>query len=344
MVLKKLLSLTTLLATIFLTAGIQAQEIYTLKFATLIPADTAWMKAVDVWAQDITHKSNGRRVFKIYSGGVMGDEPDVLRKLRSQQLQGAFFTGYGAGRIFSPARVLEMPFFFKDTSESDHVRDLLMPDIEKGFRENGYELIGWPEVGFIHFFSKQPIRSLDELKTRNIWLWQGDPLGEAFAGAAGIAPIPLSIVDVYTQLSAKHGSIDTVYNAPFGVMAMQWHTRLHYATNVPLTNALGALVIDSRFYNKLPADLQLLLKTTGKDLGILITRQGRIDNQRSIEILKKNGMEFQWDWNESEWQQLLELRDKAAAKLAGTGYIPQSYFDRSRKILDAYRQTKAAHK
>ncbi len=115
------------------------------------------LKEVDAWAKQLTQKSNGRLVFKMYPGGVMGDEPDVLRKLRSQQLHGAFFTGYGVGRIFPPARVLEMPFFFKDTNESDFVRDQLMPDIEKGFRQNGYELIGWPEVGFIHFFSKQPI-------------------------------------------------------------------------------------------------------------------------------------------------------------------------------------------
>ncbi|HEX5636674.1 MAG TPA: TRAP transporter substrate-binding protein DctP [Gammaproteobacteria bacterium] len=315
-----------------------AQEVYTIKFATLIPADTAWMKELDTWTQQITAKSQGRLVFKIYPGGVMGDEPDVLRKMRSQQLQGAFFTGYGVGRIYSPARVVEMPFFFKNTDESDYVRNALMPEIEKGFRENGYELIGWPEVGFIHFFSKAPIKSLADLKSRKIWLWQGDPLGEAFASAADIAPIPLSIVDVYTQLSAKHGSIDTVYNAPFGAMAMQWHTRLNYATNIPMTNALGAIVLDSRYFNKLPDDLQQIIRVSGKELGMRITMQGRADYQRSIEILKKSGMVFQWDWNESERQELLGLRDSAAAKLAESGYIPQSYFDRSRHLLEQYRQ------
>jgi TRAP-type C4-dicarboxylate transport system substrate-binding protein len=337
MVLKNWVNTFALLAAILVSATVQAREIYTLKFATLIPADTAWMKALDAWAQQITQKTNGQLVFKMYPGGVMGDEPDVLRKLRSQQLQGAFFTGYGVGRIFSPARVLEMPFFFKNTDESDYVRDLLMSDIEQGFRENGYELIGWPEVGFIHFFSKQPIQSLADLQKRKIWLWQGDPLGEAFADAAGIAPIPLSIVDVYTQLSAKHGSIDTVYNAPFGAMAMQWHTKLQYATNIPMTNALGALVIDRRFFNALPAEIQNLLRSSGKELGMRITRQGRIDNQRSLEILKQGGMIFQWDWEQSEWQELLDLRDKAAAKLARSNYIPQDYFDRSRKLLEQYR-------
>ena len=317
---------------------LHAQEIYTLKFATIIPADTAWMKEVDAWALQLIDKSKGRLVFKIYPGGVMGDEPDVLRKLRSEQLQGAFFTGYGVGRIFSPARVLEMPFFFKDTHESDYVRDLLMPEIETGFRRNGYELIGWPEVGFIHFFSKHPIRTLAELKTRKLWLWQGDPLGEAFTEVTGIAPVPLSIVDVYTQISAKYGSIDTVYNSPFGAMAMQWHTKLQYSTNIPMTNALGALIIDSRFFNKLPGDLQQLLRASGKELGVRITTQGRLDYQRSIDIMKKNGMIFQWDWNATEWQELLSLRDKAAARLSESQYIPQEYFDRSRTMLEQYRK------
>ncbi|MBI3188105.1 MAG: TRAP transporter substrate-binding protein DctP [Gammaproteobacteria bacterium] len=338
MVLNKYIKPIVLLAASLYSIMASAQEVYTIKFATLIPADTAWMKELDTWTQQITAKSQGRLVFKIYPGGVMGDEPDVLRKMRSQQLQGAFFTGYGVGRIYSPARVVEMPFFFKNTDESDYVRNALMPEIEKGFRENGYELIGWPEVGFIHFFSKAPIKSLADLKSRKIWLWQGDPMGEAFASAADIAPIPLSIVDVYTQLSAKHGSIDTVYNAPFGAMAMQWHTRLNYATNIPMTNALGAIVLDSRYFNKLPDDLQKLIRVSGKELGMRITMQGRADYQRSIEILKKSGMVFQWDWNESEWQELLGLRDSAAAKLAESGYIPQSYFDRSRHLLEQYRQ------
>ncbi|MDH5472438.1 MAG: TRAP transporter substrate-binding protein DctP, partial [Gammaproteobacteria bacterium] len=194
------------------------------------------MNEINLWASEIESKSHGRLIFKIYPGGVMGDEPDVLRKIRSNQLQGAFFTGYGIGRIYSPSRVLEMPFLFKNTDESDYVRNQLMTEIRNGFKQNGYELLGWPEVGFIHFFSKLPIRSLDELKSTRIWMWQGDPMGEAFSKAAGISHIPLSIMDVYTQLSSSHGSIDTVFNSPFGALAMQWHTKLKYASNIPFTN------------------------------------------------------------------------------------------------------------
>lgn len=319
-----------------------AEKNYTLKFASLIPADTAWMKRIQDWSEELKTKSNGRLQLKIYPGGVMGDEPDVLRKIRSRQLHGAFFTGYGIGRIYSPARVLEMPFLFQNTDESDYVRQQIMPEIEQGFRDNGFELLGWPEVGFLHFFSKKPINSLEELKNHHIWLWQGDPMGEAFASAAGVSPVSLSIMDVYTQLSAQHGSIDTVYNSPFGALAMQWHTKLKYASNIPVTNGIGGLVISHQFFNKLPLDLQQLLRSTGNRTSEEINLVSRRDNEKCIELLKQSGIEFMWQWSKNEQQELLDIRDSAAKTLADSGYIPEMNFIRTKNILNQYRSTRKA--
>ena len=312
-------------------------ETYTLKFATLMPTGTAWSKILDDWVKEVEEKSNGRIKFKMYSGGVMGDEPDVLRKIRKGQLHGGMFTGYGIGRIHSPARVLEMPFLFKNVEESDYIREQIMPDLEVGFRESGFELLGWPEVGFIHFFSTKRITSVDDIRKLRIWLWQGDPLGEAFFKASNIDPIPLSIIDVYTQLSAKHGSIDTVYTSTFGAIALQWYTKLKYATRIPLTNAIGGLIVSNRFYNKLPEDLQQLLKTTGKAMSDDIRLNAREENRVSIGILEKNGIEFMFDWDEVNMDEILAIRDNAAAYLEQTNYIPASVFAKTEKLLAEYR-------
>jgi len=80
---------------------------------TLLPTGTSWTKTLDSWVKDIEQKSGGRLKFKVYPGGVMGDEPDVLRKIRKGQLHGGLFSGYGIGRIYSPARILELPFLFQ---------------------------------------------------------------------------------------------------------------------------------------------------------------------------------------------------------------------------------------
>ena len=85
--LKKIV-LTCFITSLFVIPTVQAKEQYTFKFATLVPANTAWMKEIERWADQIYKESDGRLKFKIYPGGVMGDEPDVLRKIRSHQLQG----------------------------------------------------------------------------------------------------------------------------------------------------------------------------------------------------------------------------------------------------------------
>ncbi|GMR01589.1 MAG: TRAP transporter substrate-binding protein [Gammaproteobacteria bacterium] len=324
------------------TQNAVAEKVYTLKFATLLPTGTSWTKTLDNWVKDIEEKSQGRLKFKIYPGGVMGDEPDVLRKIRKGQLHGGLFSGYGIGRIYSPARILELPFLFKNTDESDYVREQLMPEIEAGFRKSGFELLGWPEVGAIHFFSKHKIQSIDDMKKSRIWLWQGDPLGEALFSAADIKPVPLSIIDVYPQLSAKHGSIDTVYMSTFGAIALQWYSRVKYATHISVTNAIGAIVVSNKFYNKLPKDLQQLLKTTGVAASDKIRLQTRRENIRSKQLLIDNGIEFYWDWDTANLDEFILIRDKAAAHLIKTNYIPQAFFDKTRSYLDAYRKHTAA--
>ena len=319
------------------SSSLYAKQVHTLKFATLIPTGTSWTKILDNWIKEIETKSDGRIKVKMYPGGIMGDEPDVLRKMRKGQLHGGLFTGYGIGRIYSPARVLEVPFLFKNVTESDYVRDRLMPDIEIGFRDNGFKLLGWPEVGFIHFFSKHRIDSLEDVQMSRIWLWQGDPLGEAFFNASGVSPVPLSIIDVYTQITAKHGSVDTVYISPFGAIALQWHTKLKYGTIMPLTNAIGALTITNRFYNRLPEDLKELLVTTGKIASDKIRIQARIENEKSMQILKDSGIEFLWSKEDIEFNKLIEIRNKAAKYLEDTNYIPKQLFSRVEKLLSEIR-------
>jgi TRAP-type C4-dicarboxylate transport system substrate-binding protein len=242
-----------LVLVLWCTAG-GAAPAYTIKFATLAPPGSAWMGLLEDWDRDLRAKSNGRIGFKFYPGGVQGDEPEVLKKMRFNQLQGGAFTGYGIGRMYSPARVMELPFLFRNTDEIDAVRRELMPQFRKGFEDNGFELLGWMEVGFVHIFSKHPIRSMDDMKSSRVWLWQGDPMGQAFFDASGISPVPLSIIDVYTSLST--GLIDTVYAPPLGAIALQWFTKTPYVSTVPLTDGIGGLIVSKRFFDSLPKDLQ----------------------------------------------------------------------------------------
>ena len=334
MVLKKLVAAFLLL---LLLPAAHAEEAYVLKFATLAPQGSTWMNIISDWANKVEKESQGRLKFKLYSGGVSGDEPDVLRKIRFGQLHGGAMTGHGIGYIYSPTRVLEIPFLFRSYDEVDHVRAQLMPEIREGFHQNDFELLGWMEVGFIQLFSRTPIYSIDDMKKRRIWLWQGDPLGTAFFAASGLSPVPLPITEVFSSLST--GLIDTTIAPPLGAIALQWFTKTPYMTSMPVMDGIGGLIVSRKFFDGLPKDLQQLLRRTGEEAGTRLLVETRRDNEKSLAVLKQHGVTFTSEWKDKD-SVLYDLRDRAAAMLAKDGYIPAPFYEKARKSLNDYR----AHK
>ena len=313
-----------------------AAKTWELKFATLAPPGSTWATLIEQWAQTVAAESDGRLVFRLYPGGVQGDEPDVLKKIRFGQLHGGAFTGYGIGRIYSPARVLELPFLFDDIDEIDYVRARLMPDIEQGFRDNGYVMLGWMELGYVYFFSRQPLRSLEDLARARLWHWQGDPVGRAFFSAGGLSPIPLSIIDVYTSLST--GVIDTVYAPPQGALALQWDTKTGYITNLPMANGIGSLLVSRRFFQGLPQDLQLLLIRTGQAISEQLIAATRRDNATALQTLKQRGLQLIEGDTDLLDSQIDTVCDRAGQSLVENGYIPRSMMDRVQALIREYRQ------
>lgn len=329
----------TLACLIILASGLRAEEHFTLKFATLAPEGSTWWAAMTAWSQEVERRSAGRLRLRLYAGGVSGDEPVMLRKIRFGQLHGAAISGHGIGLIHSPARVLEMPLLFGDYGEVDHVKHRLLPELRTGFQRHGFELLGLTEVGFVRFFSKAPIHRLDDLHGRRIWLWEGDPLAQALFSVSGLSPIPLSVTEVYSGLST--GLIDTVNAPPLAAIALQWFTKTPYMNELALANSIGALVVSGRFFDRLPEDLAALLVETGEATADRIARETQRDNQQSLVVLKENGVQFV-PWDAQEMPRLVQLRDEAARVLAKKGYIPGPLYRRVRDMLERYRAAEAA--
>ena len=323
---------------ILLSHPLLAAKTWELKFATLAPSGSTWATLIEQWAETVEAESDGRLIFKLYPGGVQGDEPDVLKKIRFGQLHGGAFTGHGIGHIYSPARVLELPFLFADIDEIDYVRTRLMPEIEQGYRDNGYVMLGWMELGYVYFFSRQPIRSLEDLAAARLWHWQGDPIGRAFFSAGGLSPVPLSIIDVYTSLST--GLVDTVYAPPLGAIALQWFTKTGYITNVPMANGIGSLIVSRRFFQNLPQDLQKILKRTGEATGNKLIESTRRENMESLDVLKTKGLKFTLNPEDLDPVQVAEISDKAGESLKKSGYIPEKTTNQIRQWLAEYRRDK----
>ncbi|MGA7159672.1 MAG: TRAP transporter substrate-binding protein DctP [Bacteroidota bacterium] len=274
---------------LILAAQASAQE-FTIKFATLAPEGSTWITVMKEYDQVIRKESGGRLGFKIYAGGVAGDEKDVIRKIRLGQFQSAGITGVGIGEIAKSARILDAPFLFKNHDEVDYILDQYDAELRKEFENGGYVLLGWAEVGFVYVFTNTPVTKVEDMRSVKMWQWEGDPVAEATFKAFGINPIPLSITDVLTSLQT--GLINGMYTSPLAGVSLQWYTATKYMLDYPLTNASGAVVIAKRDFDKMPADLQEILLRNGKQLMRKLTELSRKDNAKSLDVLKKNKIIF----------------------------------------------------
>lgn len=307
------------LAHLFFYPGVgHAAKKFRIKFATIAPEGSTWMKQMRRLDQTLKKKSNGEIGFRIYAGGVAGDELDVLRKIRIGQIHCAAFSGVGLGRVLPMVRVLDLPFLFKNNQEIDLVHKALKPFFSENFRKKGFELLAWAEVGNVHIYSKKPIRRVNDLSRLKVWTWSGDPISKATFSAMGTNPIPLAITDVTIALST--GMIDTVYGPSLGALALQWHLYLKYMTSFSLTHSTGAVLLSRRILNKLPPHLSKMLFEEFEPAMADLTTDLRVQSDEAVELLEKSGLTIIPMPSEKDRKDFLKVHDRVAKELTGKIY------------------------
>ena len=282
----KTLALTLAFSTMLTTAA-QAVE---LKIATIAPQGTTLYSELESAAQEIATKTGGKVTFKIFGGAVLGEDKEIVGKMRYGELDGAALTGVGLGIIEPEIRALELPFLFENTTQVDKVYEALSPHFSQKFSQKGFELLGWSEIGFIKIFSNKPIRTKADLKGMKMWMWEGDLLAKTMFEELNVTPIPLSIADVLPSLQTS--VIDVVYGPETGAIAFQWQTAVKYMTDINLTNGTGGIVLTSKAWNKISAADRTLVKEIMSRHAKLLTEKTRSENQASKQALQNSGVQF----------------------------------------------------
>jgi TRAP-type transport system periplasmic protein len=276
-----------LLAATVQTARAQNVE---LKMATLAPKGSAWAKVMEKGAKDAETKTAGRVKFKYYFGGQLGDERDMVRQMKLGSLDGAAVTAVGLGLIKGDVRVLELPFLFKNDKELDYVRGKMQPDFEKQFDDAGYILLAWGDVGWIHLFTNAPVNGRADLAKAKMWAWTDDPIVRALFKRLGVNGVPLGVPDVLPSLQT--GLINGCYGSPLVAVALQWYTKVKFATQLPIAYAIGALVVRKEVWNKLKPEDQKALREAAVTMGADLQKVIRKDNERAKKAMEKNGIKF----------------------------------------------------
>ena len=268
-------------------APVQAAPV-TIKVATIMPRGGPWAHAISSFAAGVKKKTRGKVVFKVYFGAVAGTEQRALNRMKNGQIQGMVAASAALSSIDGSIRVLELPRLYRNYKEFRFVLKSTEPIFRKRYKKHGYRLLSMGSLGWIYLYSKNPIRSLADVRRCKIWRWKHDPMASALFKIMGMRGHKLPVTDVLASLQA--GTIDTVYGMPHSTQALQWHTSIKYALGFRITMAIGAMLVRSDAFNKLTPAQQKIVTSQARIMQNTLNRKSEAINIKATAAMRRSGL------------------------------------------------------
>ncbi len=326
-------------------ATVILKETLYIKIGTLAPEGTAWLEVPrKVLNPHLKKVSGGKVVLKLYTGGVMGEDVDIIRKMDLGQLDGCGCTALGVFKASPEISIFTLPFLFRNYDEVDHILKKFRKEIDAGFEKKGYLLANLIDTGFFYLWMKNKATTVDEMRKQKMMTWFG-PVETTTYDELGIRPTPISVTEVVTSLNT--GLVNATYGPAAWVLGTQAYTNLNYYVTQPLFYSPAAIFfskkIQERFRGQYPEILinnftELLVYET-----LTIEREWIDDylrpyEKKCIEAFEKYGIK-PVTLSEKDMETIEAAAKKVREKLTGKIY-PKDFLDRVLKELENYRSTK----
>ena len=276
----------------------------TIKLATVAPTASPWDRSLHQ-IKDQWHKlSDGKVNLKIYSGGIAGSEPDMIRKIRIGQLDAAAVTINGLNEISSEVFSLSVPFLIHSDEELSYVMSKTKDHFDSIFESNGFRVIVWFNAGWVYFFSRNKVVYPDDLRYQKLSVNAAqDSVVQAWRNQ-GFQAVPLSIPDI--TMGLQSGMVDAVYTPPMMAAVNQWFAIADNMSTVRLAPVVSALIVSTRTWNRIPEDTRDKLVTATETVMAQLVDEASALEQKSMEVMKRNGLKVVGTTAEAEaeWRRM----------------------------------------
>jgi TRAP-type C4-dicarboxylate transport system substrate-binding protein len=301
-----------------------------LRIATVAPAGSSFHKRLQALSADWS-RGPGGVAMNIYAG-TQGGEPQIVRRMRVGQLQGAMLTSVGLSLIDRSVTALQyMPLVFHDWEDVDVVRERLRPQLEEKLRKAGYVVLFWGDGGWVRYFTNKPVRRLDDLKSMRIYAASGDAESvEIFKSY--YTPVVLEPDQIL--LGLRNGMIDGLPIPAILANFSQVPTYAPYMLDLRWAPITGALVVTERAWKQLDPKAQAWLKESSERAGVEMRRASRLEDEQTIQAMKdKQGLKVTplTPEDEREWRaEIARMYPRVRGAI-----VPAEMFDATVETLKA---------
>jgi TRAP-type C4-dicarboxylate transport system substrate-binding protein len=321
------------LFSLLFAVGAEAQTVV-VKMATLVPDGSSWHQILKETAEKWRTLSGGRVVVRLYPGGVAGDDPDVVRKMRLGTLNAGVLTSVGVAEIDKAVYALGVPMMYASYEEVYHVLEKMRPGLEARLEAKGFVVLNWADGGWVRFFSQKPVATPDDLRALKLFSWAGDNDSVEIWRAAGFNPVPLPSTEIATALQT--GLVNALGAPPQVAVITQYYNHARNMTDLQWQLLLGATIISKATWEKIPADLRPALLEAARDGGRRLQEEIRSSGDKDVEAMKKRGLNVVTvDAKAREaWRKTAE---SMYPRIRGS-IVPADAFDEALRYRDEFRK------
>ncbi len=323
-------------------ATVMLKETLYLKIGTLAPEGTAWLVVPrKILIPHLKKVSGGKVIIKMYVGGVMGEDVDILRKMDLGQLDGCGCTALGVFKASPEISIFTLPLLFRNYEEINHILKKFRKEIDAGFEKKGYILANLIDTGWFYLWTKNKTTTLEEIRKQKMMTWFGT-VETATYDELGIRPTPISVTEVVTSFNT--GLVNATYGPAAWVLGTQAYTNLNYYVTQPLFYSPAAIIFSKKMQDRFRGQYPDILIDNFTELLIYetltIEREWVEDyirpyEKKCIEAFEKYGIK-PITLGEKDMEAIEVAVKRVWEKLTGKVY-PKDFLDRVLKELENYR-------
>ena len=311
-----------------------------IKTGTLAPKDSPWHETLQEMSSTWIEISEGEVQLLIYAGGILGDEADMVRKMRIGQLHAAALSAEGLMYIIPEFDVLRMPMLLHNDDELRHVRNELTPYFTELLEKRGFILLSWGDAGWAYLFTSNPVVYPQDLNKYNeiVFIWAGGS-GKKSWTEAGFKAVEVSAPDIF--MSLQTGLVTTFTTTPIIARSYQWFPMAPYVTDMKAGPLPGAIIVSKKRWQQIPEEYreQLLTYSTRRGNELIETISGL--EVEAMEVMQEHGLTIlnAPEDARAEWYRL--AKTYMYPEILKTE-VPEELYQRVEGILANYRQQKGS--
>ncbi len=272
----------------------------------------------------VWEKSNGRLYVDFRPLSQLGGEKDVINKLKLGAIQGMLCSSVAAANVSNKLGLVNLPFVVDTFDKLETFRNTpeLWDEYKTSALRNGLMVLDITGYGTYGWATKEPIDNLIDAKRVNFRIAQA-PVNTDIYKSWGLKFTVLPWPDVPQALQT--GVISGLDHTPIVCNVTKKFTIAKHFTQINYAQGLFVHLVNRRWFNKLPADLQQILT----EVVIEESAKARVatinQQQEQIAAAKVAGVTFH-SLTADEKQQMIAMAEpvyQAWGKKIGTDYLDQ---------------------